>query len=224
MAACQWNACCCVKAQLSCLTASHSPPVQDSGWVADRQPLEQLRAGAGGAASDEVLLCTADGRLLEGLVTNFFVVTYGMAASDSMGQAAGGEEDGRGSEAAAPSSAGSSGLTSFKPSDVTVWTAGMRDGVVWGTVRARVLQACRTLGYMIREDAPSMHSRQAWREAFITNALRLVQPLRTVSCGKANVWGLPPWEMQLPAAPGPITASLAAALADMLPTCHALDL
>lgn len=36
----------------------------------DRAPLERLRRP--GAA--EVLLCTSDGRMLEGLLTNFFVM------------------------------------------------------------------------------------------------------------------------------------------------------
>lgn len=192
--------------------------------MADRQPLEQLRAEAGAASSDEVLLCTAEGRLLEGLVTNFFVVTYDWAARDSApGRAASGEGDAVGS-AAAPWDGGCSGPASRVPTGVTVWTASVRDGVVWGTVRARVLQACRTLGYAVREEAPSMHSRHTWREAFITNALRLVQPLHTVSCGEANVWGLPAWDLRLRAAPGPVTAAIAAAVANLLPTCHAQDL
>lgn len=207
---------------LAPIPAPHPTPAQDSGWVADRQPLEQLRAQAGSAASDEVLLCTADGRLLEGLVTNLFVVTYGKAGGGE--EAAAGEKESRGDAAAAVLDGGSSGTASSAPSFVTVWTAGVDDGVVWGTVRARVLQACRTLGYAVREEAPSMHSRHAWREAFITNALRLVQPLQRISCGTANVWGLPPWELELPAAPGSVTTALAVTLANMLPTCPARDL
>ncbi|KAL4458562.1 hypothetical protein ABPG75_013427 [Micractinium tetrahymenae] len=201
------------------------PEGKDSGWVADRQPLEQLRDAAGGAASDEVLLCTADGRLLEGLVTNFFAVTCEAASHGASEEAAAaGVEERRGGDAAAPSWSGGGCPGTPEPAAVTVWTAGVGDGVVWGTVRARVLQACRTLGYAVREEAPSAQSRHAWSEAFITNALRLVQPLRRVSCSEANVWGLPPWEVELPSAPGPVTAALAAVLASTLPTCPAHDL
>ena len=160
--------------------------------MAERQPLEQQRPS--GAA--EVLLSTEDGRLLEGLVTNLFVVT----------------------ESSAPDAAGSS------DGSPVVWTAGVREGVVWGTARARVLEACRQLGIAVREEAPSSSGRLAWREAFLTNSLRRVQPLHTISCGAGNVWGHAAWEVRFPAAPGPVTAALRAAMLALLPTCDAADL
>lgn len=43
------------------------------------------------------------------------------------------------------------------------------DGVVWGSMRQRVLQACHDLGVAVREESPSVLDRQAWREAFLTN-------------------------------------------------------
>lgn len=49
------------------------PLGQDSAWVTERAPLEQLQPV--GAA--EVVRCTEEGELLEGLVTNFFVVAGG---------------------------------------------------------------------------------------------------------------------------------------------------
>jgi branched-subunit amino acid aminotransferase/4-amino-4-deoxychorismate lyase len=105
-----------------------------------------------------------------------------------------------------------------------VWTAGISEGVVWGTARARVLEACRRLGYALREEAPAAAARHTWREAFLTNSLRLVQPLRRISCGAANVWGLPPWELELSTVPGPVTVTLAAALAAVLPACPVAEL
>ena len=49
----------------------HVPKAKQASWVAQRQYLEDAKpAGVG-----EVLLCSEDGRLLEGLVTNLFVVT-----------------------------------------------------------------------------------------------------------------------------------------------------
>jgi hypothetical protein len=43
---------------------------QDSAWVAERAPFERLMP----PDAAEVVLCTANGELLEGLVTNLFVV------------------------------------------------------------------------------------------------------------------------------------------------------
>lgn len=180
--------------------------------MAERQPLEVQRP----EAACEVLLCTRDGRLLEGLVTNLFVITDGdsrpLPPAADPAAASGGYCSGSG---------GGSDSTSGAP---VVWTAGTSDGVVWGTARARVLDACRRLGFMVREEAPSMHSRHAWQEAFLTNSLRLVQPLHTLSCGAANVWGHAPWELSLPHAQGPVTASLQRALLEALPVLDASEL
>lgn len=166
--------------------------------MAERRPLDQQKP----AGAAEVLLCTQDGRLLEGLVTNLFVVTAG----DSSGGDSGCDSSGSGSPA------------------VTVWTAGMGDGVVWGTARERVLQACRRLGLAVREEAPGIAGRAAWREAFLTNSLRLVQPLSSIACGAGNVWGHEPWGLALPAAPGPTTAAVRAALLELLPAVDAASL
>jgi len=46
------------------------PIGKDTGWVAERKHLEGLRYDG----VSEILLCTVDGRPLEGLVTNIFVV------------------------------------------------------------------------------------------------------------------------------------------------------
>lgn len=183
--------------------------------MAQRAPLELLRPP--GAA--EVLLCTAEGRLLEGLVTNLFVVVADEAASASR-SAEGGSEG----NALTSVIVGGGAAASAAAPRLTVWMAGTHDGVVWGTARVHVLEACRRLGYDTREEAPDAAHRHSWREAFLTNSLRLVQPLHSVACGAANVWGLPPWEVRFDAAPGPVTAALAAAVTAALPTCRATDL
>ncbi|KAI3435918.1 hypothetical protein D9Q98_001976 [Chlorella vulgaris] len=168
------------------LGGPRSVPIgKDTGWVTERQMLEQQRGDA-----VEVLLCSEEGGVLEGLVTNFFVVA---APSDG---------------AAAP----------------ILWTAGMHDGAVWGTVRAQVLEACAQLGIQVVEQAPRMHSRHTWTEAFLTNGLRTVQPLTSISCGAANVWGHKRWELRFPEAPGPITAAVHAALLPLLPAVDVADL
>lgn len=138
------------------------PIGKNSGWVADRQYLESMRPK--GAA--EILLCTRDGKVLEGLVTNFYVI------------------------AAVPDGS------------LVLQTAGMGDGVVWGTMRQRVLKACSELGLEVVEEAPDAANRASWQEAFLTNALRRVQSLDRIECGKCNVWGLEPWEISFKSVPG----------------------
>ena len=92
-------------------------------------------------------------------------------------------------------------------------------------MRARVLEACRQLGVEVREEAPSMHRRVAWREAFLTSSLRLVQPLRCVACAPHNVWRHEPWALELPGPlPGPVTSALQAALLRLMPSCCASEL
>jgi branched-subunit amino acid aminotransferase/4-amino-4-deoxychorismate lyase len=145
-------------------------------WVAERAPLEALRP----AGAADALLAAPDGRLLEGLVTNLFVV------------------------AERPAAAGGG---------VVLQTAGVSEGVVRGVARGRVLAAAASLGLPVDERAPDPSARAAWREAFLTNAARGVQPLARLGCAARNALGLPPWEAALPAAPGPWTARLAAAAA-----------
>ena len=144
------------------------PIGKNSGWVTDRQYLESMRPK--GAA--EILLSTQDGRILEGLVTNFFVITT---------------------------------LPNGKP---LLQTAGMQDGVVWGTMRQRVLKVCTELNIQVLGEAPDAATRNSWQEAFLTNALRRVQPLGRIECSQENVWGLSPWEISLNNVPGPWTMKI----------------
>ena len=155
------------------------PIGKDSGWVAQRQPLEALRPR--GAA--EILLCTQQGFILEGLVTNFYIICGPSSVENEQQE---GEEE------------------------VVLYTAGMEDGVVWGTMRQRVLQACLHLGLRVVEKAPDAAHRHRWREAFLTNALRRVQPLHRVECGHGNVWELAPWEVEFSSVPGSWTSKIQA--------------
>jgi Amino-transferase class IV len=135
---------------------------KDSGWVAQRQSLEALRPS--GAA--EILLTTRQGDLLEGLVTNVYIIT------------------------------------AVPEGKVVLQTAGMGDGVVWGTMRKRVLQACKQLGLRVVEQPPAAAERGQWKEGFLTNALRGVQPLHRIECDARNVWGLEPWRAVFSEVPG----------------------
>jgi branched-subunit amino acid aminotransferase/4-amino-4-deoxychorismate lyase len=182
--------------------------MQDSGWVAERRSLEQQKGDA-----VEVLLSTRDGRLLEGLVTNLFVVTYSSSSSTS-------HLNSQRTEVSKDDIGGSSSLLS----SAVVWTAGMEDSVVWGTVRAAVLEACHQLGVAVCEEAPNSAVRHEWQEAFITNGLRLVQPLTSISCDAGNVWGHDPWVEKFAIVPGPVTTALSAAVVKLLPAVDADDL
>lgn len=152
------------------------PIGKDSGWVAQRQTLEALRPP--GAA--EALLATQHGALLEGLVTNLFIVTQAQEG------------------------------------DIVLQTAGMDDGVVWGTMRERVIKACRQLSLKVLELPPAAAERATWQEAFLTNALRGVQPLNRIECDKRNVWGLKPWKIEFLEVPGQWTVKIQALVENSL--------
>jgi len=146
------------------------PIGKDSGWVAQRQTLEALRPP--GAA--EILLATQQGALLEGLVTNLFIISQ------------------------------------VEEGETVVHTAGMSDGVVWGTMRKRVFEACKNLSLKVLEKPPAAAKRTTWQEAFLTNALRCVQPLNRIECDARNVWGLEPWVIEFSKVPGQWTARIQA--------------
>eukprot|EP00887_Chlorella_sp_A99_P006386 scaffold3.g6386.t1 len=219
------------------LPPAAEPPhgFEDSGWVHQRQRLETLRPE--GAA--EVLLCSQDGRLLEGLVTSVYVVAEeaedqgAAAAGPAAGAAAisNGSPPGPAERAAPPEQAAAAAAAEPRPGaaappgqQLALWTAGTGEGVVWGTVRHRVLQAAAELGLPVHEEGPAMAARAAWREAFLTNSLRGVQPLARIACDARNAWGHPAWELDLGPAPGPVTAALAAAVAVRTPATHLRDL
>jgi len=107
-----------------------NPTVKDTTWVADRRYLEKM------APPDamDVLLCTKDGNVLEGLITNLFVVVE---------KASG---------------------------DMVVQTAPVEAGVLPGTMRKRVIQACEFAGISVEYSiCPNVSERHLWREAFLTN-------------------------------------------------------
>ena len=124
------------------------PVGKDTAWVAQRRRLEDARPEGSG----EVLLCTREGALLEGLVTNLFVVCSGGEEADA----------------------------------AVVVTAGMADGVVWGTMRQRVLQACEALGLVVEQRAALPAERSSWREAFITSR-RVLLPLPLLHRGRGHL-------------------------------------
>ncbi len=153
------------------LGAPRDVPIgKDSGWVTQRQSLEATRPH--GAA--EILLANQQGGLLEGLVTNLYIITF------------------------------------LEQDKVVLQTAGMGDGVVWGTMRKRVLEACNVLGLIVVEQPPLAGERALWQEAFLTNAVRGVQPLNEIECDVRNVLGLEPWAVEFSEVPGVWTSKIQA--------------
>lgn len=115
-----------------------------------RKPLEQLRP----PSVTELLLSDDGDHILEGTITNFFIV----CRKDN------GEDNGKGVH---------SGTNVY--SSLEVQTAPVSDGVLPGVLRQLVIEVCLSKGIPFREVAPSWSMHGLWEEAFITNGLRLLQ-------------------------------------------------
>lgn len=81
-------------------------------------------------------------------------------------------------------------------------------GALPGVVLTRVREAAARLGLRLAEGPPRCGERHLWQEAFITNCIKRVQPLRRVFCPPGNAWGAEPWDCTLPEAAGPHTVAL----------------
>lgn len=119
-----------------------------SDWVRVRKHLERLRPPSG----TELLLSNDGDQILEGSVSNFFVVRR--------------KDD---NEAKGES------IHCFE-----VQTAPISDGVLPGIIRQLVIEVCLSKGIPFREVAPLWSEHEFWEEAFITNSLRLLQHAETV--------------------------------------------
>lgn len=121
-----------------------------SDWVRLRKPLEKFRP----LSTTELLLSNDGDHLLEGCVTNFFVVCRRKSSSGSLyGGSLGGFE---------------------------VQTAPVTDGVLPGVIREVVIEVCLSKGIPYCERAPSWSERELWEEAFVTSSLRIVQHVGTI--------------------------------------------
>lgn len=54
--------------------------------------------------------------------------------------------------------------------------------VLAGTIRKRVLSVAEEQGYTVSETSPDPRQRHLWQEAFLCNALRMMQPLAGIDC------------------------------------------
>lgn len=125
------------------------------GQGRQRKRLDKLRS----PSVSELLLSSDGDHILEGCVTNLFVVCC---------------KDGR------------EDFIETKPknlaskSSVEIQTAPLSDGVLPGVIRQVIIDVCAKTGIPLREVSPSWSQRDIWEEAFITNGLRLLQHVQTI--------------------------------------------
>ncbi|KAG2723582.1 hypothetical protein I3843_02G154400 [Carya illinoinensis] len=125
-----------------------------SDWVRLRKPLEKLRP----PSVTELLLSNDGDHILEGCVTNFFVV----CRKDN-------------DEAKGTCLHDQNNTCAFE-----VQTAPIQDGVLPGIIRQIVMEVCLSKGISFREVAPSWSKHEIWEEAFITSSLRLLEHVETI--------------------------------------------
>ncbi|CAK9270376.1 unnamed protein product [Sphagnum jensenii] len=133
------------------------PLAKFSLWVDTRRFLEKSKP----LSVSEIILSDDGDLLLEGSVTNFFVVAESRAYSKDCNY-----DERRDSR--------------NQWEGIEVQTAALKDGVLPGVIRQLVIEVCRLEGIPILEVAPSWESRHTWREAFVTSSLRLVQPVASI--------------------------------------------
>ncbi len=73
------------------------------------------------------------------------------------------------------------------------------DRALPGIAQREVLDACQALHIVTDCNAPLRHERHLWVEAFLTNAIRGIRPIRRIMCPSKNAidWDL--WVVDLPA-------------------------
>ncbi|CAA6661801.1 unnamed protein product [Spirodela intermedia] len=158
-------------------------------WVRTRKYMEKLRA----PVTTELLLSNDGDRILEGSVTNFFVVCRRKVDSAESSK---------------------SGDHSEGQYSVEVQTAPLSDGILPGIIRQLVIEICSKRGIYFREVAPSWADRELWDEAFITNSLRLLQHVETIQVPRSwedldsKSWEEVSWEEQRFEGPGIITTQI----------------
>ena len=170
------------------------PVIKDIAWIRDRKDLEERGKRAtealGYGIPSDVLLCTEGGDLLEGLITNLFVVVeVEVEIEDAAEGVRGGHVN---------SNDNNDGIQTGR---YKLQTA-PEGTVLPGIARRKVIEACRELGIPVDLTCPSLSERHLWREAFLTNSIRQIQSLDRICCVQTNVLGLEPWEVAFDRADG----------------------
>ncbi|KAF0934438.1 hypothetical protein E2562_025524 [Oryza meyeriana var. granulata] len=123
-------------------------------WARMRKSMEKMRP----PGVTELLLTNDGDHILEGSITNFFVVCRK-------------EEENQLNE---PLS------VQMMANKFEVQTAPLSDGILPGIIRQIVIEVCHDIGVPFREVPPSWSKRELWEEAFVTSSLRLIQHVETV--------------------------------------------
>ena len=133
---------------------------KDVAWPATRAAYDDVKRRMAPEGIGEIIL-TPDGgaTLLEGLTTNLFVVRTRVDMPYH------GVADGK--------------------SSLELVTA-PRDSVLPGLARDAVIRASVAEGLPVREEPVLASDADCWTEAFLTNAVRLVQPVREVRWGSSD--------------------------------------
>lgn len=163
-------------------------PNTQIGLGRQRKQLEKLRP----PYVNELLLSNNGDQILEGCLTNLFVVCHKDVNGDYHK---------------------SSQRDNESTVSIELQTAPIRDGVLPGVVRQVILDICSRNKIPVREIAPSWSEREMWSEAFITSSLRLLQHVEVIQAPSSwesldtQTWTEVTWEeKQFENAPGRITA------------------
>ncbi|TMW91595.1 hypothetical protein EJD97_014129 [Solanum chilense] len=161
-----------------------------SDWVRQRKQLEKLRP----PSVNELLLSNNGDQILEGCLTNLFVVCHKDVNGDNHKSTV----------------------------SIELQTAPIRDGVLPGVVRQVILDICSRNKIPVREIAPAWSERETWSEAFITSSLRLLQHVEVIQAPSSwgsldtQTWTDVSWEeKRFENAPGRITAFIQKEVMDM---------
>ncbi|KAJ1264651.1 hypothetical protein BS78_08G016400 [Paspalum vaginatum] len=141
-------------------------------WARMRKSMEKMRP----PGVTELLLSNDGDHILEGAVTNFFVVCQQEER----------EKNGPFSSQAIDT-------------EFVVQTAPLSDGVLPGIIRQIVIEVCHDIGIPVQEISPSWSRHEFWKEAFVTSSLRLIQHVESVQVPllwediQSKTWSDVPW-------------------------------
>lgn len=162
------------------------PHAKHCDWVVARQPLEALKQQAG---VEEVILSNSTGELLEGLVSNWYVVADEAQCeithrATAVGASPVGPADAGNPESAASSNtlirrrnANDTDVTRLSSDDrgpggvssLVLLTTGPGHDALLGVTQQRVLEAAASIGVKVLLQPSTVKQTPAWREAFVTN-------------------------------------------------------
>lgn len=148
--------------------ARHDPRIKDTGFISE----SSTQRGLLGGEIFEVLL-TRNGKILEGMTSNFYIIKHVIASRQAKRFSVGG--------GLLPRFAGRN--------DIRLITA--RQGILPGVTRSVVLKLARGEGMSIEYRAPRVAPREDFDEAFLTSSSRGVVPVvmmddKTVGQGKVG--------------------------------------